>query len=171
MTAASALDIYNYFEANSIVIWIDGGWAVDAALEKQTRIHGDIDIVIQEKDLPLMRRLLEARGYEDVPRDDTRPHNFVLGDNRGHQVDVHAIVLDKQGNGIYGPPENGDMWPAASLKGKGTIAGQKVRSITPDQLVEFHTGYEVDEDDYHDVRLLCEKFGIKIPADYAKFMQ
>lgn len=170
MTAEDAVSMYNLFEEHDIKIWFDGGWAVDALLGEQTRIHGDIDIVIQEKNLADMRALLEDRGFCDVPRDDTCPYNFVLGDSDGHEVDVHVIVFDTEGNGIYGPPENGDMWPTGSLDGIGSIAGQSVRCTTADTLVRFHTGYKVDADDYHDVSLLCDRFSLKIPEDYFKFM-
>ncbi|MFA7545419.1 MAG: aminoglycoside nucleotidyltransferase, partial [Anaerovoracaceae bacterium] len=30
----------------------------------------------------------------------------------------------------------------------------------------FHLGYEHDENDVHDVRLLCERFNIPIPNEY-----
>jgi len=36
-------------------------------------------------------------------------------------------------------------------------------------MVKFHFGYELDENDYQDVKLLCQHFGIKIPSDYNKF--
>jgi lincosamide nucleotidyltransferase A/C/D/E len=39
-----------------------------------------------------MRTLLEERGYQDVQRDDTRECNFVMGDDQGHQVDIHSYV-------------------------------------------------------------------------------
>ena len=44
-------------------IWVDGGWGVDALLGRQTRRHKDLDIAIQEKDVPKAREFLEARGY------------------------------------------------------------------------------------------------------------
>ena len=49
------------------------------------------------------------------------------------------------------------------------IAGVQVNCISPEWLVKFHTGYEVDVDDYHDVFLLCEKFGIEMPLEFEKF--
>jgi lincosamide nucleotidyltransferase A/C/D/E len=36
-------------------------------------------------------------------------------------------------------------------------------------MVKFHTGYPLDENDYHDVKLLCQRFGIPIPAEYEEF--
>jgi lincosamide nucleotidyltransferase A/C/D/E len=38
-----------------------------------------------------------------------------------------------------------------------------------DVLVRFHTGYELDDADFHDVRVLCERFGIAMPNEYPRF--
>ena len=168
-SATSVTKLYSRLEALGILIWVDGGWGVDALLGEQTRPHEDLDIAIEQKDVPKLRELLEARGYQHVERDDTSAWNFVLGDAGGRLVDVHVIVFDKQGNGLYGPAENGDMYPTASLTGEGVIGGQPVRCNSPEWLVKFHSGYELDETDYHDVSALCEKFGIELPGEYSRF--
>lgn len=167
MSAEDAAELYQTFERLGITIWVDGGWGVDALLGEQTRQHSDLDIVIQRHDLPAMRALLASRGYRDMPRDDTRPWNFVLGDAHGREVDIHVIVFDAEGNGIYGPAEHGEQYPAAALTGSGSIAGQPVRCISPEVLVMFHTGYPLRERDLHDVAALCERFGIAYPEEYA----
>jgi lincosamide nucleotidyltransferase A/C/D/E len=169
LTAEEVVELYNRLERLGVKIWIDGGWGVDALLGKQTRPHEDLDIVIQQKDLPILRNLLEDQGYTDVPRDDTSDWNFVLGDDRGHLVDVHVIVFDEEKNGIYGPVERGVMYPAKSLTGTGVIGDQTVRCISAEDMVRFHTGYELKESDYRDVSALCEKFGIDLPQEYEKF--
>ncbi len=110
-----------------------------------------------------MRELLEQRGYGDKGEPNARPWNFVLKDPSGHEIDVHAITLDSAGNGIYGPLENGEMYPASSLGGTGVIAGREVDCISPEDMVKFHSGYELDENDFHDVLALCERFGIEVP--------
>ncbi len=165
MTAQDVLELLQLCVEHDIEIILDGGWGVDALLGEQTRPHADLDIAMQHKDVPQLRALLEARGYQDVPRDDTRDCNFVLGDDQGHLVDFHSYTFDAEGNLTFGVP-----YPSASLRGKGVIAGQPVRCITPEWMVEFHTGYPLDENDYHDVKLLCQCFGIKIPAAYAVFV-
>ncbi|MBQ1259002.1 MAG: aminoglycoside nucleotidyltransferase, partial [Firmicutes bacterium] len=38
--------------------------------------------------------------------------------------------------------------------------------IEPYSQVMFHLGYEFDENDAHDVKLLCEAFHIEIPNEY-----
>ena len=65
--------------------------------------------------------LMEKQGYTETHVEYARPWNFVLGDVQGREVDVHVIVFDAQGNGLYGPVEQGMMYPAASLTGTGTI--------------------------------------------------
>ncbi|MBN8658471.1 MAG: hypothetical protein J0M11_22235, partial [Anaerolineae bacterium] len=62
-------------------------------------------------------------------------------------------------------------YPFDSLTGNGSILGYPVKCIEPNWMVKFHTGYPLDENDYHDVKLLCQKFGIEIPTDYAEFIQ
>jgi lincosamide nucleotidyltransferase A/C/D/E len=169
MLATEVIDLYNKLATLGIQIWIDGGWGVDALLGKQTRPHKDLDIAMQEKDLPKFREYLEACGYHEIKLKITRPHNFVLGDNQGHEIDVHVIVLDDEGNGIYGPVENGEMYPAASLTGNGTINGHTVKCISPEWAVKFHSGYELKDKDFQDISALCEKYGIALPAEYAHF--
>jgi lincosamide nucleotidyltransferase A/C/D/E len=167
--APDVLDLYNTLEKLGIQIWIDGGWGIDALLEEQTRPHKDLDIAIQGKDVPKFRQSLEGSAYKEVQLEIARPHNFVLSDDTGHEIDVHVIVLDDRGNGIYGPAENGEMYPAKSLTGSGTINSQRVRCISPEWAVKFHSGYELKEKDFKDVLALCEKFGIELPEEYQRF--
>jgi lincosamide nucleotidyltransferase A/C/D/E len=169
MTAGDVCSFLDLMAGRAIRVWLDGGWAVDALLGSQTRPHGDLDIVIEQRDLEEAVASLRHRGYTDVPRDDTRAWNFVLGDDAGHEIDFHVIVLDEDGRGIYGPPENDDFYPAQALTGQGTIAGRSVACTSPEWLVSSHTGYEVDETDWHDVSALCARFDLPIPAEYRRF--
>ena len=92
---------------------------------------------------------------------------LVLGDDQGRQIDIHVVgFFDAAGNGIYGPIENGETYPAGSLSGRGTIDGYAVNCVTPEQLVKFHTGYNLREKDFNDVLALCERFGIERPKEY-----
>jgi lincosamide nucleotidyltransferase A/C/D/E len=147
-------------------VTLDGGWGVDALLGEQTRAHSDVDIVIAYKDVNRLRALLEEQGYTDVPRPDTREVNFVLGDDQGHLVDIHTYTLDRVNH-----PEQGLDYPLESLNGKGTILGYPVRCIDIENMVQFHSGYELDENDYHDVKVLCQRFSIELPAEYEKFVK
>jgi lincosamide nucleotidyltransferase A/C/D/E len=164
MTAEDAVKIIKLLEQNGIEIYVDGGWGIDALLDKQTRKHNDLDIAIPHKFVPKLRELLEARGYEDVPRADTRDCNFVLGDDKGHLVDVHSYIFDVYEKNIFGV-----AYEPHHLTGIGTINGCPVKCIPPDVMIDFHTGYDIDEDDYHDVKALCKQFNLPLPKDYEKF--
>jgi len=120
---------------------------------------------MRHEDVPLIRQLLTERGYQDVPRHDTRDCNFVMGDEHGHLVDFHTFTYDEQGLLTFGLP-----YPLDSLTGTGMIAGCPVRCISSEWMVKFHTGYKVDESDYRDVRSLCDRFGIDLPPEFAVFM-
>ena len=169
MTSVDVIGLYTTLENLGVEIWIDGGWGVDALFGEQTRPHRDLDIAIQQKDIPKLRQWLQARGYKDVKLEHARPWNFVLGDESGNEIDVHIIVFDDKGNGLYGPVEKGEMYPAASLSGTGLIEGRTVRCISPEWMVKFHSGYELKDKDFRDIAALCKKFGIELPEEYAQF--
>jgi lincosamide nucleotidyltransferase A/C/D/E len=164
MKAEDALELVKLFDQNHIDVILDGGWGVDALIGEQTRIHSDLDIVIANDDVPRLRKLLEANRYADIPRPDTREVNFVMGDGHGHLVDIHTYTLDRINH-----PEQGLDYPLESLYGTGSILGYTVRCIDLVNMVNFHTGYPLDENDYHDVKALCQRFGIPIPVEYQPF--
>ncbi len=164
MTAQDVVEIVRLFEQNHIDFCIDGGWGVDALLGEQTRTHADLDIAVPHKDVPEIRAVLEANGYRDKPRDDTRDCNFVLGDDSGHLIDVHSYTFDSAGKLIFGV-----AYPIDSLAGHGFIAGHQVKCITAEWMVKFHSGYALDRNDYLDVKALCQRFGFKLPAEFEPF--
>ena len=164
MEAKTVIKLLELFAENEIDVVVDGGWDVDALLGRQSRPHEDLDIVIPHKDVPNLRKLLAGRGFSDVPRDDTWDCNFVLGDSLGNLVDVHSYTFDEQGNNIFGIeylPEH--------FMGRGTIDGYPVKCISAEWSVKFHTGYELDEDDFLDVSALCQQFDIPLLKEYDKF--
>jgi lincosamide nucleotidyltransferase A/C/D/E len=99
LTAADAVDLLQRLEHAEIEVWLDGGWAVDAALGEQTRRHKDLDIILRMSDVERLTSVLERLGFRF--RDGGTKSNFVLSDDAGRQVDVHAIVFDEDGNGVY----------------------------------------------------------------------
>ena len=145
----------------AVLLWLNGGWGVDALLEKQTRPHGDIDVVIQQKDVGKLVRHLGELGYTKIDRSDSNAFNFIMGNTQAQFVDFHVIELDEDGNGLYGPKTAGMMYPESALLGKGAILGKQVNCISPEGVVKFHSGYQLRVKDFHDVIAICEKLGQK----------
>lgn len=169
MPMEDAAALLGLFEQHGLVVWVDGGWAVDAILGEETRPHGDLDVVVQEKDLEALTNLLDRGGYRPQVRNDTSPWNFVLGDAKGREVDVHVVRLDAAGDGIYGPPERKVSYPADALTGRGVIGGVPVRCISAEWLVQFHVGYAFDDQDVADVLALHWRLGVPLPQEYLPY--
>ena len=157
MSAEKVVELYRLFEDNGVQIWVDGGWGVDGLLEEQTREHADLDIALDHRHEAKMRELLDQRGYKVVQTNDKTDWVYILGDGQ-NQIDVHVFSFDEAGNNVYGT-----KYPKNSLTGTGKIDGQTVRCIEPKWMVQFHTRYKLNDTDRHDVKLLCDKFGIPLP--------
>lgn len=163
MTAEALIDLLRLFEDAGIEVWLDGGWAVDAVLGEQTRPHKDVDIILRAADLPVLCELLRSKGF--VVKDGGAEFNFVLADDAGREVDVHAIVFDGDGNGVY-RMENGSDWifPALGFSGQGVIQGVRVRCLSPEVQVLCHAhGYIPTEKDFRDMEQLRARFGVELP--------
>lgn len=84
----------------------------------------------------------------------------------GAVVDLHVVVLDAEGNGVLGPSEAGQVYPAGSLTGRGMIGDRGVDCVSAEWAVRFRDGYSGDADDRADVRKLCDRFALSVPHQY-----
>lgn len=163
MPAEALVELLSTLEEAGIETWLDGGWGVDALLERQTRPHKDIDLIVRVSDVPALRAALAAYGFaviEGIP-----PHAFVLADGAGREVDIHAVTFDAKGDGVY-RRENGTDWtfPAGGFCGRGSIAGREVACLTPEVQVLCHAhGYTPIEKDFADMEALRTRFGVALP--------
>jgi lincosamide nucleotidyltransferase A/C/D/E len=170
MTAEDVVFILDRLDTAGVAAWLDGGWAVDAVLGEVTREHADLDLIVRVDDVATMRTALAADGFE-LTRGEPRS-NFVLGDRAAREIDVHPVRFDARGDGIY-RMENGDDWtfPAAGFTGTGRIGARDVRCLTPDvQMLCHATGYEPDEIDVQDMRLLHERLGTALLAPFDRLV-
>ena len=79
-------------------------------------------------------------------------------------MDFHPVVFDSDGNGWQQLGENAwGAYPANGLTGEGSVAGDAVRCVTAELQVRHHLGYQLDSQDWQDMRLLAEEFGVAIP--------
>jgi lincosamide nucleotidyltransferase A/C/D/E len=170
MTADDVRFILDRLDGAGIVAWLDGGWAVDAVVGEVTRSHADLDLIVELDDVAAMRRVLATDGFALVRGDPVS--NFVLRDRHDREIDVHPVRFDAGGDGIY-RMENGQDWtfPAAGFAATGRVGDRVVRCLTADvQMLCHSTGYEPDEIDAKDMRLLHERLGTALLAPYDRLV-
>jgi lincosamide nucleotidyltransferase A/C/D/E len=165
LEASDVLAVLDQLDRAGVVVWLDGGWGVDALLGGQSRPHQDLDLVIDRDDSEAARTALAGMGFRHdrtvVPG---LPARLVLVDGGGRQVDLHPVVFDEHGNGWQ--DLGGDAWgeyPAEGLHGDGKVGGRRVRCVAPDLQARHHLGYPLGAADRHDLVLLAERFGVAVP--------
>jgi lincosamide nucleotidyltransferase A/C/D/E len=181
------VDLYLALLHHGVQVWVDGGWGVDALLERQSRPHKDFDAIVAFDDLLVVTAVLADRafalkllweenrwaahtesigliGREDPCRSVATA--FVLSDPIGREIDIHAVQFDEAGRGI--PAWNSDfIFPVEAFAGQGAIEGVSVRCLSAEIQMRTHTGYELQPKDVHDLRLLHERSGIDYPEEHA----
>jgi lincosamide nucleotidyltransferase A/C/D/E len=168
--ASDVLDIVDALAEAGVRFWVHGGWGVDALVGEQTRPHLDLDLTIRTEDLSLYVRTMIEHGFRTTRIDNA--YNFVMTDREGRQVDVHLVdfhVTTVGANGwpVYGP--NGLAFEVGAFGATGWILGRRVPCCQADYEMRSHSGYELDENDYHDVLQLHRRFGLPIPPGYERF--
>ncbi len=179
MKAEDVLGLYTLLQEHGVRIWIDGGWGVDALLERQTRPHKDLDLLVAFDDLTTMTLVLSRRGFilkEIWSENRWLRHDrqvlligsgqpgevataFVLKDALGREIDVHVLHIDEHG---YATP----AWDCSvpflpdALSGQGSIAGSPVRCLSAAMHIRTHTGYQLQDKDIQDIHFLHERFGV-----------
>jgi len=166
ITAEDVLVVMDRLSSKGVKVWLDGGWAVDAALGEQTREHDDLDLVGELADVDATGQALAPLGYSLTL--DERPIRVVYDAGDGRSVDYHTVEFDEGGGGIQGLPGGGTCrYPPEGFSGTGVIAGRSLPCLTPEVQVYFcHQGYEPADKDRHDITRLCERFGLKLPEAY-----
>jgi lincosamide nucleotidyltransferase A/C/D/E len=164
--------IYLRLAAENIPVWLTGGWGIDALLWAETRPHKDLDFLMLADDVVRVRELLATLGYQlkefwsenswvlDSSGVDV-PTAFLLQDPVGRQIDLHAMRLGDQGNGVLAwNIAEGLSFRMEDLAGNGTIAGVSVPCITAEMQARCHTGYDIPDFQMRDMRLLSQNLGI-----------
>ena len=167
MEADEVVRIVELLEAAGIPSWIDGGWGVDALLEKQTRPHSDLDLVIPRVSADHAQKALQTLGYAYDPTvEPGLPARLVLRAKTGRQIDLHPIMIDELGNGWQEIQAGAwGLYPADGLGGKGAIAGQPVNCLTPDLQLLHHLCYVWNEKDRQNMAQLAARFGLQLPPE------
>lgn len=165
MSQHDVVEAIQALEAAGVAVWLDGGWAVDAVLGRQTRSHDDLDVVIALDQSADAQAALAVYGYQLSA--DERPTRFVLCTSGDRCIDVHTVTFDAEGGGTQQLPNGRAFrYPPAGFGGMGRVAGRDLHCLSPAVQLLCHVGYEPDENDRHDVQALCETLGLALPQSY-----
>lgn len=165
MTSEDVLAAIDALSAAGCRAWLDGGWAVDAIIGEETREHDDLDLVGELGAVEAAEQALASLGYR--LETDERPVRVVFAGANGRSVDLHTVVFDEGGGGVQPQPDGGMFrYPHEGFSGTGTVAGRTLPCLSAEVQVACHVGYEPDDKDRHDVTLLVERFGLKLPPAY-----
>lgn len=149
-----------------VASWLDGGWGVDALLGNQTRLHEDVDLVVELASLADVQSALAELGFHLV--EDRLPTRAVMRTHDGRTIDLHPVTFDEHGTGwqAEAAPDGTDCpYPADGL-GRGEVAGKSVPCLAPWLQLEHHRGYEPRERDRVDVAALAAAFRLAVPPPY-----
>jgi lincosamide nucleotidyltransferase A/C/D/E len=161
MRPDDVLRVVECLESAGVPFWVEGGWGVDALLGVQTREHEDVDLAIADDAVERAEAGLAQLGF--AIEEDTRPRGLVLRGPLG-KVDIHPAVFDERGNGWHQlSPRGWGIYSAEGLEGHGVIAGRPVPCLTQELQLYHHLGYEWDDLDVQDLRLLAERFDLPLP--------
>ena len=145
-----------------IKVFLDGGWGVDALIGYETRTHNDIDIFVEKKDYHKFIQIIKDNGFYEIKMEYTTTSHTVWEDENKRIIDLHCFEYTDDDKILY----EGNCFPLETFTGRGKVEDIEVSCIEPYSQVMFHLGYEFDENDIHDVKLLCETFHIEIPDAY-----
>lgn len=156
VTAEDVLEILSALE--DFDVWIGGGWGVDALVGRQTRPHGDLDLMHREEQEPFVLEALQ--GFTETLS--WRPVRFVVSDGLGREIDLHPLRFAEDGGATQSSLTDEPFRYPDSAFVTGTIMGTVVPCLSVEQQLHFHQGYEPRERDLHDMAQLRAAFGVPL---------
>ena len=151
MTSAEVLAVIEWLEHCGAVYQVNGGWAVDALVGRQTRVHRDLDVFLDETAVPRLVDWLTERGY--TREADELPGRVEL--RRGeHAVDVHPMTVDAEGNGVQRGSGDVVFVHQAADRTRARVAGRPVTVARVERLIELRRRYRHRDVDAHDLAQL-----------------
>ena len=165
------MEVIDALELAGVDVWVYGGWGVAALLEEQTRTHDDLDVIIRADDIEAAIQVTRGLGFSLMT--DELPQGFVVRDMVDRRIDFHPVRFRRDGSAVQEIKGSGEwVFSAPGLLGVGSINGREIRCLTPEEEAMRATGqpgcpgYEPDETDRRDMRLLRDRFGITLPYPF-----
>ena len=144
--------ILDVLEALPCVVWMSGGWGVDALVGHQTRPHRDLDLGFDASREVQVLAALQGLGY--AVETDWRPVRVELVAPTDRWVDLHPVVLDADGDGVQAGFDGAVFTYPLAARRAGLLGGREVPCLSVMKQLELHRGYEPRPVDLHDLAVL-----------------
>jgi lincosamide nucleotidyltransferase A/C/D/E len=131
--------------------WVGGGWGVAVLVGRQTRQHRDLDLAIDADQLQTCLDTLRRLGY--VTETDDLPVRIELAATGRGWVDVHPVTFDAEGHGRQAAHDGQFPYPPEAFT-SGELHGRRIQCLSVVQQQAFHSGYELQAKDHHDLAQL-----------------
>ncbi len=158
MDAGAALRVLDRLAGAGIAHWVAGGWGVDALVGEQTRLHQDLDLVVDASRFDEAVQTVVAMGYR--PDVDWLPARLSLvadtTDGSPSVVDLHPVHRSADGSGTQPGLGSQTFRYPADAWALGWIDGRPVPCLAARQQRTLHAGYDLRDEDRHDLPLLDE---------------
>lgn len=143
-SAAQVLQVLDALAAGEVPVWLAGGWGVDALVGHQSRLHGDIDLVVDAATVPEDRLLQALAGLGFVRTETSEASDVALRTRwlfrgrRGRVLDVLPVAMGT-------PPFHADALST------GRVLGQVVPCLSAAAQRAARTGYTLRAEDRRDL--------------------
>lgn len=160
MTAHDVLRVLDTLHLAGVHPIAAGGWGVDALVGRQTRAHGNLDLIVFDSERVDALEALDALGYSLLRPDG--PSRLVVSTHDGRHVAMTTIDATRQRadvNGTY-------RYPQPAVDGRGFIVGRPVRCLGA--LAQFlaHSTPQPSDRDRHDLSAIASRHRFTLPAPH-----
>ena len=132
--------------------WVGGGWGIDVLVGRQTREHRDLDLAVDADQMHECLRTLNGLGY--ATETDWLPVRIELKCPVDGWVDVHPVTFDDTGQGRQAGLDGAHFDYTSDAFTVGVLNGRQINCLSVHQQRDFHTGYEHQAKDAHDLAQL-----------------
>ena len=137
ITADDVFAVVDALGGAGVAVWLAGGWGVDALLGRQSRRHGDLDVLVDDApaNVDASRRALTGIGLRVVasrPASGLMPGRVVFADASGRSVDLLAVSTER---GTFAASEE-----ACSPFVVGEVGGRPVGCVSLAMQLRLHDG-------------------------------
>lgn len=136
MPIHEVLTIMDWLLDKAVIYQINGGWAVDALVGRQTRTHRDLDLFVDSGVVDELITWLGSKGY--AVTEDWRPVRLELTAPQG-RVDVHPMVVDANHDGVQASLSGEPFVHRAADRTTGRLCSVDLVVANARRLIELHS--------------------------------